>query len=256
MPQFLTVQEQDEITLLTLNRPDKRNALCDALLDELGVFFTQIPASCRCIILHGNGTHFSAGLDLIELLETRSPDPIASMRRSKKWHNVFNLIEFCEVPVIALLKGGVIGGGFELAAATHIRIADASTFFQLPEGQRGIFLGGGGSVRIPRLIGSSRTIEMMLTGRKLTASEGEQLGIVHYLVEDELVGLPKALEIARQVASNAPASNYAIINGLPNIREMGTAQGSFAETMVCAMTRNAGESNTRIREFFSSREKK
>lgn len=256
MNNYLKIENEGEIAIVTLNRPDKRNALCDALLEELGDFFERVPSGCRCIIMKGDGTHFSAGLDLIELLETRTPDPIASMRRSKKWHQVFNLIEFSEVPVISLLKGGVIGGGFELAAATHIRIADMSTFFQLPEGQRGIFLGGGGSVRIPRLIGSSRTIEMMLTGRKISVEDAERLGVVHYLVSSEEEGLRKAEELAKQVAKNAATSNYAIINGLPRIHEMGTAEGSFAETMVCALTRNSGESAHRIRDFFSGREKK
>ena len=251
---LLDVVFQENIAILTLKRPEKRNALCDAMVEELEKFFSQVPEGCRCIILQGSGTHFSAGLDLIELMATRSPDPIVAMRRSKKWHNVFNLIEFSEVPVISVLKGGVIGGGFELAAATHIRIADPSTFYQLPEGQRGIFLGGGGSVRIPRLIGSSRTIEMMLTGRTISAHEGERLGISHYLVESN-DAFDKALELANKVASNAPTSNYAIINGIPRISEMGTADGSFAETMVCAMTRNSGESSARIKDFFSSREK-
>lgn len=256
MPQFIKIDIDGPIAVLTLNRPEKRNALCDSLLEELAAFFSHIPAECRCIILQGNGSHFCAGLDLHELIATRSPDPIISMRRSKNWHSVFNLLEFSEVPVISILKGGVIGGGFEMAAATHVRIAVAGTFFQLPEGQRGIFLGGGGSVRIPRLIGSSRTIEMMLTGRQLNAQEGERLGIAHYVVADEESAMDKALEVARQIASNAPTSNYAIINGLPLIHEMGRAEGSFVETMVCAMTRQSGDSSNRIRDFFAGREKK
>src|SRR5690606_3950877 len=108
-------------------------------------------------------------------------DAFERVRNSRKWHNVFEKIEHGEVPVISVLKGGVIGGGLELAASTHIRVAQDDTFVQLPEGQHGILVGGGGSVRIPRIIGAGRVVEMMLTARKLDALEGRQLGLAHYL---------------------------------------------------------------------------
>lgn len=249
---LLLIEPQDDIVVLTLNRPDKRNALNDALVGALEDFFARPPDGCRCIVLQGRGEHFSAGLDLIEMLETRTPDPIVSMRRSKQWHRVFDLIQFGEVPVVSVLKGGVIGGGMELAAATHVRISERSAFFQLPEGQRGIFVGGGGSVRIPRIIGAGRVVEMMLTGRRYAADESVQLGLSHYVTDDG-AGLDKALELARQIVANAPSSNYAVINGIHRISEMSSADGLFAETMVTSMTRHAGRSGERIKEFFDQR---
>lgn len=250
--EFLLIEQRGEIVILTMNRPSKRNALNDALVEALETFFARPPENCRCIVLQGTGAHFSAGLDLIEMMETRTPDAILSMRRSKQWHRVFDLIQFGEVPVVSVLKGGVIGGGLELAASTHVRVSERSAFFQLPEGQRGIFLGGGGSVRVPRILGAGRVVEMMLTGRSYQAEESLQLGLSHYLTE-EGAGLRKALELAEQIVTNAPSSNYAVINGISRIAEMGTSEGLFTETMITSMTRHAGQSGSRIREFFESR---
>jgi (methylthio)acryloyl-CoA hydratase len=249
---LLRIEQHESIAVLTLDRPDKRNALNDAIVGELEAFFSVPPDGCRCIVLQGAGEHFCAGLDLIELLETRSADPIVSMRRSKQWHRVFDLIQFGEVPVVSVLKGGVIGGGMELAAATHVRVSEKSAFFQLPEGQRGIFVGGGGSVRIPRILGAGRVVEMMLTGRSFGAEASVALGLSHYQVDDG-TGLTQAMALARKIIANAPSSNYAIINGIPRISEMATAEGLFAETMVTSMTRHAGQSDTRIRDFFEGR---
>ena len=113
------------------------------------------------MVIHGIGDHFSSGLDLSELTEH---DATEGLRHSQMWHRVFDRIQYSRVPVIAALKGAVIGGGLELACAAHIRVAEPSAYFALPEGQRGIFVGGGGSVRLPRLIGVARMTDMMLTG--------------------------------------------------------------------------------------------
>ena len=102
------------------------------------------------------------------------------------------------MPVIAALRGAVIGGGLELACAAHIRVAEPTAYFALPEGQRGIFVGGGGSVRLPRLIGVARMTDMMLTGRVYSATEGASYGFAQYLTE-EGNGLAKAMELATRL---------------------------------------------------------
>jgi enoyl-CoA hydratase/carnithine racemase len=247
---MIAVEQREDIVLLRLNRAEKRNALNMQVIDELNEFFAQPPDGAKAIVLHAEGAHFCAGLDLMEMLAERSPNQILDQRRSRAWHRAFDLIQFGELPVISVLKGAVVGGGLELAVATHVRVAERSTFFQLPEGQRGIFVGGSGSVRIPRVIGAGRMAEMMLTGRTYDADQGLHLGLAHYLVDDG-AGLGAALELARTVASNAPTSNYAIINGIARIAEMGHGEGLFAETMVAAMTgADAGE---RITGFFRAR---
>lgn len=249
---LLLYEQKDEIAFLKLNRSAKRNAINDELLDALAAFFANPPRDARAVVLHGEGSHFCAGLDLVERMEKFTPHPLDIMRHCRSWHRTFDLIQFGELPVIAVLKNGVIGGGLELAAACHVRVSEASTYYQLPEGQRGIFVGGGASVRVPRIIGAGRMLEMMLTGRSYRATEGLQLGLAHYLVPDG-EGLSKAVELAAAIAANEPASNFSIINAIPRIAEMSTADGLFAESMAATMTAAAGDPKGRIAAFFEQR---
>src|SRR5438270_926647 len=161
--------------------------------------FASTPVRVRALVLCAAGAHFSAGLDLGDVV---SRDLGESIAHSRLWHRAFEAIERGTIPVVAALHGAVIGGGLELAAACHIRVAERSAFYALPEGQRGIFLGGGAAVRVPRLIGASRMADMMLTGRVYAAEEGQALGISHYLV-DNGQGLAKALDLADKIARNA-----------------------------------------------------
>ena len=162
-----------------LNRPAKRNALNDGIILAIQDCFSDLPDGVGAVVIHGIGDHFSSGLDLSELTEQ---DATEGLRHSQMWHRVFDRIQYSRVPVIAALKGAVIGGGLELACAAHIRVAEPSAYFALPEGQRGIFVGGGGSVRLPRLIGVARMTDMMLTGRVYSATEG--VGLWFYAVSD------------------------------------------------------------------------
>src|SRR5260370_7358192 len=132
------------------------------------------------------------------------------------WHRVFDRVQYCRVPVIAALKGAVIGGGLELACAAHIRVAEPSAYFALPEGQRGIFVGGGGSVRLPRLIGVARMTDMMLTGRVYSATEGSAYGFAQYLTEAD-GALPKALELAGPIPSNRPPPHSPLLHPPPTL---------------------------------------
>ena len=158
-----------------LNRPAKRNALNDGIILAIQDCFSNLPEGIGAVVIHGIGDHFSSGLDLSELTEH---DATEGLRHSQMWHRVFDRIQYSRVPVIAALKGAVIGGGLELACAAHIRVAEPSAYFALPEGQRGIFVGGGGSVRLPRLIGVARMTDMMLTGRVYSATEGVGLWLL------------------------------------------------------------------------------
>jgi enoyl-CoA hydratase/carnithine racemase len=188
-----------EVGVLRLSRTAKRNALDDATVLGLEAFFGAPPARVRAVVLDAEGAHFSAGLDLSSLSEK---DVLEGVAHSMMWHRAFARIESGTVPVIAVLKGAVVGGGLELASATHIRVAEPSAFYALPEGQRGLFVGGGGSVRVPRLIGAHRMADMMLTGRVLSAQEGQDVGVSHYLTGAG-EGLSTALELAAKVAANS-----------------------------------------------------
>jgi enoyl-CoA hydratase/carnithine racemase len=156
------------------------------------------------------------------------------------------------VPVVAALHGAVVGGGLELAASAHIRVADATTFFALPEGQRGIFVGGSGSVRVARLMTAARMTDLMLTGRVLNAEEGERWNLVHYLVPAG-AALDKAKALARAAAGNASLSNYAIINALPRIQDMAQDDGLFVESLVAAFTQVRPEATERLKAFLEKR---
>lgn len=243
----LLIERRDNVALLTLNRPEKRNALNDETVDALNDFFSAVPEDIGAVVLRGAGEHFCAGLDLAEVIEKKRT-PAEIIRHSRGWHRTFDLIQFGDVPVISCIQGGAIGGGLELAAATHIRVCESNAFFQLPEGQRGIFLGGGGSVRVPRIIGAGRVVEMMLTGRRIEMEEGLRLGLGHR-VAPAGGGLDMALEVAATVASNLPTSNYAIINGISRISEMGPAEGLFSETMTAIVSGAAAASRGRIKDF-------
>ena len=241
--------QHQEIALVRLSRPAKRNALNDALVLSLRDIFEHMPASVRAAVIHGEGTHFCAGLDLGELQER---DAGQGMHHSRMWHAALERVQFGPVPVIAALHGAVVGGGLELASACHIRVADSSAFYALPEGSRGIFVGGGGSVRIPKLIGVARMTDMMLTGRVYNAEDGERAGFAQYLVP-EGQACEKALALATRVAQNAPLTNYALMHALPRIAEQPADQGFFTESLMAAIAQSAPEAKTRVKAFLEGK---
>ena len=247
LPNSLHVQQDGEILHVQLARPQKRNALNDETLLGLEQIFTHVPSEVRVAILASQGDHFCAGLDLSELAEH---DAVEGIYHSRTWHRVFACIQFGAVPVVAVLRGAVIGGGLELACAAHVRVAETSTFYALPESQHGIFPGGGASVQVPKLIGLSRTMEMMLTGRRVSAEEGATWGFAHYLVE-EGAGLDKALELARTIAGNTPLTNYAILQVLPRIAEAGQEAGLLLESMIASITQSTPEAKARAQDFLN-----
>lgn len=247
--EHVRLELRERIAVLTLDRPHKRNALDTDTVEGLGRFFEDPPAQVAAAVLTSSGEHFSAGLDLSELGETSTFDGI---QHSRNWHRWFDAIQFGRVPVVTQLRGAVIGGGLELALATHIRVAEPSTYYALPEGGRGIFVGGGASVRLPRVIGVHRMADMMLTGRVYDASDGERLGISHYLV-GEGEGLTRALELAERISNNAPATNFAILQALPRIGEMSPSDGLFVESLVASITQGTEDAKQRMREFLDGR---
>ena len=238
-----------EVLHLALNRPAKRNAANDALIAALDAAFAAIPADVRAIVLSGHGEHFCAGLDLSELSERNVFEGIL---HSRGWHAALDRIQYAPVPVVAVLHGAVVGGGLEIAAACHVRVAENNAFYAFPEGQRGIFVGGGGSVRVPRLIGAARVADMMLTGRVLDADEGQATGLSTYLVQPG-EGLAKGLALAQKIAANAPMSNYAVIQALPRIAELAPEQGLFVESLVAAIAQGEPAAKERLRAFLEKR---
>ena len=249
LPASLAAERHGDVAVLQLKRAHKRNALDDETVLGFDTFFSAIPAGIEAVLLHAEGDNFSAGLDLSELKERNVREGI---EHSRLWHRTFEKIQFGRVPVVAVLHGAVVGGGLELAAAVHVRVAEKSAYYALPEGSRGIYVGGGGSVRLPRLIGVARMMDMMLTGRTYSAEEGQTMGLTTYLVDDGK-GYAKGLELAQRIAANAPLTNFAVMHALPRIAESDPSAGYAMESLISSIAQADPEAKARLRDFLEKR---
>ncbi|MCB2020583.1 MAG: crotonase/enoyl-CoA hydratase family protein [Burkholderiaceae bacterium] len=246
---LLRVGLADSVAHVQLHRPDKRNAISDTMLQQLHTALINLPSSVRAAVLSGAGKHFCAGLDLTSLSESTVAEGVA---HSRMWQGVMDTLQFGRFPIVSALHGAVVGGGLEIASATHIRVAETSTYYGLPEGQHGIFVGGGGSARVPRLVGVACMTDMMLCGRVLDAQEGYQRGLSQYVVA-EGQGVAKACELAQKIAGNAPLSVFAITQALPRIADMSQPDGLFVESLMAAIAQGDESAKQRMRDFVEGR---
>lgn len=189
------------VTLLTLNRPDKLNALSKAVLEQLRDALGRAleDPSVGCVVLTGAGRAFSAGADVSDMLE-RGVDSYADPIRLACW----SAVERFAKPLIAAVNGFALGGGLELALLCDIVIASETAKFAAPEIKIGSFPGDGGTQRLPRLVGKSFAMQMVLTGMTVDARLAERKGLVSELLPHEQL-LPRALEIGREIALKSTA---------------------------------------------------
>ena len=246
---MISVSIDGAIATLAFARPHKRNAINDRTLGELDAFFSAPPEGVRVAILRGEGGNFSAGLDLSEAVEREATEVFA---HSRHWHGVMEKMQFGGLPIVSVLDGAVMGGGLEIASATHVRIAEPSVKFQLPEGKRGIFVGGGATARISRIIGPDRMTEMMLTGRIYGGEEGVRLGLAHYLV-GEGEGLEKAQALAENIATNSSLINQMVITGISRISDMSRADGLHTESLTAAICQTGPDAREGLKAFLEKR---
>ena len=249
LPDSLRADADGAVLVLTLDRTHKRNAIDDTTVRAIERVFTDLDPGFRAAVIDAAGDHFSAGLDLGEMAQH---DAFTGVGHSRLWHRALQAIESGPVPVVAALKGAVIGGGLELAAACHIRVADRTAFYALPEGQRGIFVGGGGSVRLPRLMGVARMIDLMLTGRRLDADEGMAAGLSQYVVDAGTAG-KIARGLATRIAGNAVQTNFAVIQALPLIAEANPREGYLLEALMAAVAQDTDDAKRRMADFLAGR---
>ena len=247
---LIDFEMRGRIAVLTLNRPEKRNAVSEALIEDINRFFNTPPKEALAIVLRANGDHFCAGLDLSQHRE-RNVDEAFDI--SRYWHRTFDLIQYGGLPVVVAMHGAVMGGGLELATTAHVRVAEPSTMYQLPEGRRGIYVGGGASIRVARVLGPGRMTEMMLTGRRLDAEEGQQLGLSHYLVETG-EAFDKAMELAETISGNAPLANKMMLNTIQRVDRMGESEGYFVESLASALTQASDDAQEGMRAFLEKRD--
>jgi (methylthio)acryloyl-CoA hydratase len=248
--EFMQAEAYDNVLVVTLARAEKRNALSAAFIEEICTLFDWVRRAdaVRAVVMKAEGSVFCAGLDLIEHhLEDRSATDF--MYICRRWHAAFDAIQHCGKPVVGALNGAVVGGGLELASSFHIRVADPTTYFALPEGQRGIFTGGGATVRVARLVGEARMIDMMLTGRVYSGEEAVSVGLCQYLVDGS--SFEKAMEIARKAAENPPLSNFAITSGIAHIGNMPSADAYYAEAFIAGITNTQPASKDRLAAFMN-----
>jgi enoyl-CoA hydratase len=199
----LLLELRDGIALVTLNRPDKLNALSDAVITELGDVVNRIGTDpgIRAAILTGAGEKaFAAGADIGELARCNA---LEARALSQKGSLVFRQLEAGPKPVLAAVNGFALGGGCELALACHLRVASENARFGQPEVKLGIIPGYGGTVRLPRLVGRGRALEMLLSGAPIDAQEAWRIGLVNRVVPLSRL-LPESEQLLRTILDNGP----------------------------------------------------
>src|SRR3977135_1065691 len=215
---FLTLEVADRVATLTVNRPDKLNALTDATIAELGHAIDEIRVNDAIagVILTGAGRAFVAGADISEL---SSQTPVLAKARARAGQDVFRRIETCPKPVIAAINGFALGGGCELAMACHIRIACHGATFGQPESTLGLLPGFGGSQRLPRLVGKGRAVQLLITGEMIDSAEAFRIGLVTAVVP-ELELMTAAKDLMKKNHANGPLAVPLCIKAIDRGLEM------------------------------------
>lgn len=211
--------DKNGIATITINRPDKLNALNREVLDELADVFQKVTIDddIKAVLLTGAGDKaFVAGADIKEL---RSLDEHRGRMVSQKGQQIFQSIEDTRKPVIAVVNGYALGGGAELAMACHMRVASESAVFGLPEVGLGLIPGYGGTQRLPLIVGRARAMEMILTGKQVKAPEALAIGLVNAVAEDPE---SEAKKMLKKILSNGP---LAVHNAIQAVYHAGTKRG-------------------------------
>jgi enoyl-CoA hydratase len=225
--QLLTIAVADRVATLTINRPDKLNALNDAVIEELGRAIDDLRAREEVggIVVTGAGRAFVAGADIAELSAKRSIEVHALAARGQ---DVFRRFETSPKPTIAAVNGFALGGGCELAMACHVRVAAEGAKFGQPEVKLGVCAGYGGTQRLPRLVGKGRALELLLTGEMIDAREAHRIGLVNRVVPNgEAVNAAEAM--LRQMLANGPLALAYTIEAVDRGLEVGLEAGLVLE---------------------------
>jgi enoyl-CoA hydratase/carnithine racemase len=249
---YILLERFDSYAMITLNRP-KVNALSQELVHELHQAVEELDAdpAVRCIVITGNGDRaFSAGADILTLRKSLGKVQEGGTMLAEGI-GTMNRIEACETPVLAAVNGFAFGGGCELSLACHLRLAADTAQFGLPEVNLGILPGWGGTHRLPRLIGESRALEWMLTGRTVSAEEAFQAGLVYKIVpQADLIEAAK--EMARHLAGKAPIAVKGILNAVHR-RALEPSQGAALEAEAFVRAGNSKDAVEGVTAFLERR---
>jgi enoyl-CoA hydratase len=242
----------DGIVTITLNRPEVHNAMNERMRQELTRCFGDLATSdeARVVVVTGAGERaFSAGADIREFVAPQVP---VRFRESRKRVDFRQAMDRCPQPIIAAIRGYALGGGLELALACDIRLASADAQLGLTEVNLAIIPGGGGTQRLPRLVGRGRALEMILTGARIDAREAWRIGLVERVVPAADV-LAVARELARTLAEKAPVAlryaKEAVVKGL----ELPLADGLRLENDLAALLRTTEDRVEGAKAFLEKR---
>jgi len=242
----------DEIAIVSLNRPDKLNAISRAMLRELSEIFRSAGAdkSLRAIILTGAGNKaFSAGTDLSELINVPAED---AREVADAGQQLCDYVESCAVPVIAAVNGIAAGAGCELALASHFRIATPSATFSLPEIKLGIIPGYGGTQRLAREVGHGRALEIMLTARTVNSDEALRIGLVNRIAPADGL-LEEALRLGHEISQLAPLAIRACLQAVTKGTELPLSEGLALEAELFASLFATSDMREGTRAFLEKR---
>lgn len=249
--QFLTFAVADRIATITVNRPDKLNALNDATIKELGVAIDEAREreDVGAVILTGAGRAFVAGADISEL---NGQSVIVGTQRSRAGQNVFRKFETSPKPTIAAINGFALGGGCELAMSCHIRIASESAKLGQPEVKLGIVPGYGGTQRLPRLVGRGAALKLLLTGEIIDATDALRLGLV-----DQVVPAASLIEtttaVLKTMLANAPLAIAGCIEAVDRGLETTLEEGLRIESDAFGAMSSTEDVREGMRAFLDKR---
>ncbi len=210
MYESLLTSNEDGIFTITINRPDKLNALNKKVFDDLEKVVKEVysDSAIKAAIITGQGAKaFVAGADIAEFMEVKDED---GAKMAKRGQDIFFKIENCPKPVIAAVNGFALGGGCELAMACHFRLASDNAKFAQPEVNLGLIPGYGGTQRLTMLVGKGKALELMMTGAMIDAAEAKNLGLVNYVTKAEEL-LEKTKEIIKVILKKSPVAVSKVI---------------------------------------------
>lgn len=249
--QFLTFEVVDRIATITVNRPDKLNALNDATMAELGVAIDEARRreDVGAILLTGAGRAFVAGADISEL---ESQSPLDGTRRARAGQDVFARYESSPKPVVAAINGFALGGGCELAMSCHVRIASEAAKLGQPEVKLGIVPGYGGTQRLPRLVGRGAALRLLLTGEIIGAAEALRLGLVDQVVPADAL-IDTATALLRAMLANAPLALAGCIEAVNRGLSLSVVEGCKIESDHFGLLSSTDDMKEGMRAFLEKR---
>jgi enoyl-CoA hydratase len=247
----LTLSTADRIATITVNRPDKLNALNDRVIEELGdaIDAARTDSDVGGVILTGAGRAFVAGADIAQL-EGHGAIPAKAL--AQRGQDVFRRFETSPKPTIAAINGFALGGGCELAMACHIRIASETAKFGQPEVKLGLLPGYGGTQRLPRLVGKGRALQLLLTGEMVDAQEAFRIGLVNRVVPAAEL-LPAATAMLQTILTNGPLALAHVIEAVNAGYDLPLSDALTLEATSFGLLAATGDKREGTRAFLEKR---